>query len=100
MKLTQQEEDAITGARNLLNSYGFVVLREKSYRQAQERQRCAEVRAQCAEEDAAHARYWAQQELCSEIRDLRARCTYLYGEARAKGATAEELAGVSVGGRA
>lgn len=84
---------AIDKAKAFLTHHGYVVLKEKSYRLAQERQRVAEVYRKCAEEDAQRARTWAQTELHNDIRDLYARCTYLYGVARAKGASAEELSG-------
>ncbi|MHC9292017.1 hypothetical protein ACRCUN_06090 [Mycobacterium sp. LTG2003] len=91
--LTPAERHAITDARLLLESYGYVVLREKSYRQAQERQRVAEALRRAAEDDARSARRWAQETLHNEIRDLYARCTFLYGAAIARGATADELRG-------
>lgn len=92
-ELSEKAQDAITDARLFLESYGYVVLREKSYRQAQERQRVAEALRRAAEEDAASARRWAQETLHNEIRDLYARCTFLYGEALARGATCDELKG-------
>lgn len=78
-------------ARKFLEARGFVVLREKSYRQAQERQRVAQALCRAAEQDAARTREWAQTELHREIRRLSDRCTFLYGAARAAGCTAEEL---------
>lgn len=92
-ELTQNERDAIQDAKNFLESYGFVVLREKSYRQAQERQRVAEELRRAAEEDAERARLWAQRDLCPEIRRLSERCTFLYGAARAAGCTTRQLRG-------
>lgn len=83
----------VDSMKALLKVNDYVVLKSKSYRQAQERQRVAEIRAKSAEEDAQNARYWAQTTLHNEIRDLMARCTFLYGLARAQGATAEELNG-------
>lgn len=82
----------IANARQLLEANGYVVLREKSYRAAQERQRVAQVRQQCAEEDAEHARAWARDCL-KEERRLRDRCTFLYGAARAAGCTENDLRG-------
>lgn len=90
--LTQNERYAITDARNVLESYGFVVLREKSYRQAQERQRVADFAAKYADEQRESTERWVRTTLHNEIRELMARCTFLYGAARAHGATAEELA--------
>lgn len=84
----------------MLEAHGFVVMTRKSYENAARRQHYAECRAESEERNADSARAWAQQTLCEEIRDLRARCTFLYGEARAAGRTPEQLAGESVGGRA
>lgn len=86
------ESSDIASARQVLEANGYVVLREKSYRQAQERQRVAQVRQQCAEEDAKHARAWARDCL-KEERRLAERCTFLYGAARAAGCTESELRG-------
>ncbi|ANA86924.1 hypothetical protein SEA_DELIAN_68 [Gordonia phage Delian] len=83
----------IDDARKLLEDNGFVVLREKSYRQAQERQRVAEALRRAAEEDSARTRKWVQTELGHEIRYLRDRCTFIYGEARAAGCSVEQLSG-------
>lgn len=71
---------------------GYIVLREKSYRQAQERQRVAEALREHAARDAQNARAWAVNCL-NEERRLRDRLTFVYGVAKAKGATDEELAG-------
>jgi len=71
---------------------GWVVLREKSYRQAQERQRVAEALRRMAERDAEHARGWAVDCLAKERRAYE-RVTYLYGLAALLGATREQLRG-------
>lgn len=92
-ELTEKARDAILDARLFLESYGFVVLREKSHRQAQERQRVADALRRSAEEDAERARGWAQRDLCPEIRRLSDRCSFLYGAARAAGCTDAELRG-------
>lgn len=91
--LTFDVDSAIDAAKALLKLNDYVVLKAKSYRQAQERQRVAEAYAKADREDAQRARYWAQTTLHNEIRDLQARCTFLYGVARARGASAEELQG-------
>ncbi|MGB3483986.1 MAG: hypothetical protein WBB07_17440 [Mycobacterium sp.] len=83
----------VDGAKKLLADNGFVVLREKSYRQAQERQRIAECMRESAERDAESARHWAQTELCEETRFLRNRCEFLYGAAIKAGADPEDLRG-------
>ncbi len=90
--LTRNGLDAIAEGRNLLESYGFVVLREKSYRQAQERQRVAECYRDREIEAAESARHWARNCL-DEERRIRDRCTFLYGAARAAGCSVEELSG-------
>ncbi len=82
--------DGVREARALLESQGFVVLREKSYRQAQERQRVADCMARMEAESAEHAREWARAILDGE-RILRDRCTYLYGLAASLGASDNEL---------
>lgn len=88
--MSSSEQRAVTAARQLLEANGFVVLREKSYRQAQERQRVAECYRRAAEDDAEHARAWARDCLTEERR-LRDRITFIYGVARARGATDDEL---------
>lgn len=81
---------SLEDARALLEANGFVVLREKSYRQAQERQRVAEAYRAAEEQAAEHARAWARDCLTEERR-LRDRLTFVYGVAQAHGATVEEL---------
>lgn len=84
--------DEIAMARKILESTGHVVLRRKSYQQAQERQRVAECYRDSEIRAAESARAWARDCLAEERR-LAGRCTFLYGLARAKGATVEECAG-------
>lgn len=90
MRVPTAREIAI--AKTILERTGHVVLREKSYRQAQERQRIAECYRDREIEAADSARAWARNCL-DEERRLRDRCTFLYGAARAHGATVEELRG-------
>lgn len=80
-------------AKEVLEQTGHVVLKEKSYRQAQERQRVADALREAAEEWRMSTQRWAEVTLHDEIRELMARCTFFYGEARARGATVEELKG-------
>lgn len=87
-KLSFDEQSAIA----LLESHGFVVLREKSYRAAQERQRRAECYRDSEIRAAESARAWALDCL-KEERRLAERCTFLYGAAMAAGCTAEQLRG-------
>lgn len=77
-------------AKATLATRGYVVLKEKSYRQAQERQRVADAYRHAAEQDAEHARAWARDCLTEERR-LRERLTFVYGMARSYGASVEEL---------
>ena len=86
--------DAIEQAKALLKADGFVVLRQKSYRQAQERQRVAEVRMACAEREMESTTRWAHKAFDEQAR-LAERCGFLYGQAMARGATADELRGDS-----
>lgn len=81
-------EDAIA----ILEERGYVVLKAKSYRQSQERQRVAEALRRNEEQHNEHTRAWANRCL-DEERRLSARCTYLYGLAARHGATDEELRG-------
>lgn len=90
----------LAAARRLLEQNGHVVMTRKSYENAQRRQHYAQCEAESQRRNADSARSWAQDELCVEIRDLRSRCAFLYGEARVAGRTVEELRGESVGGRA
>lgn len=87
----EKEQHNITISREFLEARGFVVLREKSYRRAQERQRMAEVRYQDEVERRLSHESWVRDELFTELRSLRERCTFLYGAARAAGCSAEEL---------
>lgn len=82
--------DAVA-ARALLEAEGFVVLKSKSYRQAQERQRVAEALRLSAERDAEQARTWARNCLDSERR-MRDRCADLVAFAMSHGATLDDLA--------
>jgi hypothetical protein len=84
------DDEAVEDARALLKQAGYVVLKEKSYRQAQERQRVAECYKESEIRAAESARAWAHDCLTEERR-LRDRCTFLYGAARAAGCTVEEL---------
>jgi hypothetical protein len=78
-------------AKKRLEDDGFVVLRAKSYRQAQERQHIAEALLRSEVEHAEATRQWASNCL-DEERRLRDRCTHLYGLAKSLGATREQLA--------
>lgn len=79
-------------AKKALEADGYVVLRAKSYRAAQERQHIAQALLKSQEEHNEHTRAWAQ-EAFKEERRLVERCTYLYGLAARHGATDDELRG-------
>lgn len=68
--------------KKVLVESGYVVLKEKSYRAAQERQRIAEVIAERAGHDRDSAVRWAYNCLAEE-RHMRDRVTFVYGVARA-----------------
>lgn len=86
-----ETDDQIAWAKTVLKAAGYVVHKDKSWRQLLERVRVAEALRHMAEEDNASTDRWVRQDLHPEIRRLRDRCTFLYGEARARGATVEEL---------
>lgn len=77
-----------------LNDDGYTVLRTKSYFAAQERQRRAECWREAEQERRETAETWARDCL-AEQRRLADRLTFVYGVARAHGATVEELRGES-----
>ena len=79
-------------AKAVLTAAGYVVLKARSYRQAQERQRCAEALMQAEKEHRQDTERWARL-ICAEERKAWARTTYLYGVASRLGATAAELQG-------
>jgi hypothetical protein len=78
--------------RERLATDGWTVLRERSYRAAQQRQAIAESLLIAAKEDVESTRSWALNCL-EEERRLRRRLEFVYGVARAHGATVEELSG-------
>lgn len=80
-------------ARNLLETNGYVVLRAKSYKQAQERQRVADALAAYQAQRVEEVFAWVQRDLVPRERSLVDRLTFVYGVARALGASVEELRG-------
>ena len=93
LRRTDVDEYDINAAKTLLAQHGYVVLKTKSYRQAQERQHIAEAERAYADRMRHDTEQWARTTLHNEIRELQARCTFLYGAARAAGLTVEELRG-------
>lgn len=79
-------------AKEFLTERGYVVLREKSYRQAQERLRVAEALRRLEAEHNEHTRAWAHRSF-DETRAAWDRSTYLYGLAVRLGASVEQLRG-------
>jgi hypothetical protein len=79
-------------ALDTVRAAGYVAIKSKSYHRAQERQRVAEVRAECETAAAEHARQWAGKCLDEQNR-LAARLTFVYGMALMHGATVEALRG-------
>lgn len=80
----------LDGARTLLEANGFKVLKTASHARLLERRRIAEARAEWETQAAEHARQWAR-EAFTEQRRLADRLTHVYGVARARGASVEEL---------
>ena len=83
-------EAEVERALEVVRAAGYVTLREKSYRQAQERQRVAEAQADWAKADVECSRQWARNCL-NEERRLRERLTYVWGIAVKFGATLDDL---------
>ena len=84
--------DDIEDVKSWLSVMGYVTIKAKSYRAAQERQRIAECLMRRAEEEAKGNRAWAVNCL-DDSRLVRDRLTFVYGVARAHGATVEDLTG-------
>jgi hypothetical protein len=78
-------------ALETVRAAGYVAIREKSYRAAQERQRLAHARADWEADRRADVDNWARTDLLARERRLADRLTFVYGVARAHGATDEEL---------
>ncbi|WP_029137076.1 hypothetical protein [Nakamurella lactea] len=76
-----------------LAATGYVVVKQKSYRQSQEKQRIAEAQRSDADEQRRHNQDWVENGLFPRIRQLSDRCTYLYGPAARHGASDAELQG-------
>lgn len=83
----------VDAARRVLANAGYVAIKDSSYRKSQERVRAAEQRAEYAKEEAASQRDWVERELLPRERHLSDRLTFVYGVARAHGATVQELQG-------
>ncbi len=85
-------DDQLATAAKLLRQNGFTVIRARSYRAAQKRQWIAEARMDDAIEQRDHQRAWMESEVFPRERLLSDRVNFLYGAARAHGATVDELA--------
>ena len=82
----------IEDAKAVMEQSGYVVLKRESYRRAQERQRVAEALLGSEKRHNEDTRAWAFRALDEQVR-LSDRLTFVYGVARAYGATVEELSG-------
>ena len=82
----------VEAALEVVRAAGYVAVKEKSYRQAQERQRLAQCAADWERNRRESAEKWAL-DCCNEERRIRDRLTFVYGVAQAHGATVEELRG-------
>lgn len=71
---------------------GTVTIKRSTYRKLHDDRRIAEYRARLQTEHEQHVRAWAH-EAFEEQRRLADRLTFVYGVARAHGATVEELSG-------
>ena len=80
----------IEDAKAFLESEGYVVLKKKSYDYQLQRRRIAETRLEFEKEAAEATRQWALAAF-EEQRRLADRLVYVYGVARAHGASVEEL---------
>lgn len=84
--------EELAAALDLVKVAGYVALKEKSYAAAQRRHAVAEARLIYAEEERDRYDQWAK-DCRAEERRLRDRLTFVYGVARAHGATVEDLRG-------
>lgn len=80
-------------AKSILERNGYTVLRTKSWQNTLREFAIARSEVEWARKEADRTHRWAEQELGGRIRQLSDRVTYLYGVARARGASAAELAG-------
>lgn len=74
----------------LVKSSGFVAVTAKSYRASQGRQRIAKCMELAERDRREGAEAWAR-DCCAEERRVRERLTFVYGVARAHGASVREL---------
>jgi hypothetical protein len=89
---TKACRSAAARALDHLESAGYIILRERSYRQAQTEHAIRRSQVAWAEREAEHAERWARDCLAQERR-AGDRCTFLYGLAASLGATREQLRG-------
>lgn len=81
------------GVVKAIEDAGFTILRTKSYRAAQERQRVAEVMREMAEEDKRTQREWMERDVFPWERHLVNRLNHVAALAKGLGATAEDFVG-------
>lgn len=82
-------------AKNALEAAGYVVVKARTYRNLQERERLLKSELDWERRNTAAAESWAQRAHDEQIR-LADRLTFVYGEARAAGCSIEQLAGQEV----
>lgn len=82
---------SVAEAKAALEAAGYVVVKAKSYRQAQERQRVAEALRAAEQEHRESTERWVRTDLIPQKRHMTDRCAFLYGVARAHGATDKDL---------
>lgn len=91
-ELTEMEQEAIRSARNLLESYGFVILRVRSHQLAQQRLAVALSEKEFEIRERGICTRWALG-IARENRQLRDRISWLCSTARAAGCSEHDLAG-------
>jgi hypothetical protein len=84
--------EAVGRAKASLEALGYVVIKAKSYRHTQERLRVSEALRKCEKEYRLSTQAWGER-VCDDERRARDRVVFVYGVARAHGATVEELSG-------
>lgn len=89
---TVPSPEYIEQARKTAEACGWRVLKEASYRKAQERQRIAEALLANEKDYRESTERWAR-ECCERERRMSVRTSYLYALAKAHGASDDELAG-------
>jgi len=85
------DEEKTLQAKAWLEAHGYTVLKTKTYHGLHEKIRKAEAHEHWAKERMESVEAWARREIFSWSRHLQNRLTFVYGVAKAKGATDEDL---------